>query len=375
MSATVIYKRTSSGKTQTWQQEIHPDGDKYRTISGQSDGKQVIAKWTQVEGKNIGKANETSATEQCRLDVESNYRKKLAQGKYHTEENDIDNATFFAPMLAKDWHDYSDENIFGYSQPKLDGVRCILKADGMWSRNGKPIVSCPHIIEAFEPWFQKNPDTIFDGELYSDKLSDNFEKLISVARQQKPTEEDFDLSKQYLKIHMYDYPSVDELFHERSLHLKITYNTMFAKEQRMVAELVETVQIESSDHRDALYGKYMELGYEGQMLRASIAKYKAGRQKQLTKRKEFLDSEFELLGVTEGQGNWAGYAKSVRIRVEGDLEQDCGIRGNRAFCKKLLEEKDKYISGDVTVRFQRKTGTGRLLFPVAIAFYPGKRDI
>ena len=42
-----------------------------------------------------------------------------------------------------------------YSQPKLDGIRCIVKKDGMWSRNGKKIISAPHIHESLKPLFEK----------------------------------------------------------------------------------------------------------------------------------------------------------------------------------------------------------------------------
>ena len=81
------------------------------------------------------------------------WQKKIDSG-YFESIKDIDKKVFFSPMLAKDWNDYKDGIKFPlYSQPKLDGIRCVVRADGMWTRNGKQIVSAPHIFEASTPDF------------------------------------------------------------------------------------------------------------------------------------------------------------------------------------------------------------------------------
>ena len=83
-----LYKKTVTGATQIWY--IESDGAMYRTISGQIDGKHVTSEFTICLPKNIGKKNETSAEQQCLLEVEALYKKKLAQGNYNTEIEDID---------------------------------------------------------------------------------------------------------------------------------------------------------------------------------------------------------------------------------------------------------------------------------------------
>jgi len=364
----VLYKRTSTGKIQTWYQEI--DGNKYRTISGQKDGKKVTSEWTVCEGKNIGKANETSPELQCELEVQSNYTKKLAQGKYHTSIKEVDNSTFFAPMLAKDWHDYKPTQ--GWSQPKLDGVRCILKADGLWSRNGKPIISAPHISTAFNYYFKEYPKEIFDGELYADRLSDDFQKIVSLARQQKPTEEDLAESAKYLKLHIYDYPSCLANFEKRMLELNHTWRDIFNDKHRSVTQLVRTDYVKNQLIMDELYASYMEEGYEGQMIRLD-GPYKNGRSDQLLKRKEFKDKEFKVLDIIEGEGNWSGMAKAVQIELDNGDTQNTGMRGTREFAKFLLHNKKSFKYA--TIRYQRLSNDGRLIFPVAVSFYTGKRDI
>ena len=69
MKLGTIYKRTETGKTQEWTIEVV--GNKYRTISGQTDGKKVINEWTVVFGKNAGKANETTDKEQAMKEAEA----------------------------------------------------------------------------------------------------------------------------------------------------------------------------------------------------------------------------------------------------------------------------------------------------------------
>ena len=51
MKLETIYKATKTGKVQEWTIEI--EDNKYRTISGQTDGKKITNKWTTVFGKNI----------------------------------------------------------------------------------------------------------------------------------------------------------------------------------------------------------------------------------------------------------------------------------------------------------------------------------
>ena len=46
-------------------------------------------------------------------------------------------------MLAHDFTKTPVES--GYTQPKLDGIRCVIDKNGMHTRGGKPINSCPHI--------------------------------------------------------------------------------------------------------------------------------------------------------------------------------------------------------------------------------------
>ena len=367
-----LYKQTATDAVQIWRQEISKDGKSYRTVSGQIDGKHVTSAWKACKGKNIGKSNETTDVQQCLLEVESNYVKKLAQGGYHKVIDNIGSRKFFQPMLAKDWHNYKTN--VGYSQPKLDGIRCIMDKYGMWTRAGKELVSAPHIYNAFSNFFEQYPNVIFDGELYGDKLADDFQKILSLGRQTKPTQEDIDESAKYLEFHVYDLPSFDGRFGKRNAALRAVYDSL-SEHQKSAMKLVSTDTITTEDEMDDLYASYMENGYEGQIIRTDDTKYENKRSRQLLKRKVFTDGEFEVVDIIEGTGNWAGYAKSVIIKLKDGRTQSTGLRGNKKFAKELLLNKAKYIGGDATVRYIRLTNDGKLWHAVTVALYGSKRDI
>ena len=97
------------------------------------------------------------------------------------------------PMLA---HKFDDSRVDWskpvYIQPKLDGVRCIIKRVSdfpdqeylasysvkAYSRTGKEFKNVRHITNALKGFFFHNPDTVLDGELYNHKLKNDFEKII-----------------------------------------------------------------------------------------------------------------------------------------------------------------------------------------------------
>jgi len=100
----VLYSLTSLGQTQTWSIEF--SGGKFRTTEGIKGGAMTVSEWTVCEGKNLGKANETSPEVQAEKEARAKWKKKTESG-YWENEADIHKAKFFEPMLAHKWVDYS----------------------------------------------------------------------------------------------------------------------------------------------------------------------------------------------------------------------------------------------------------------------------
>jgi DNA ligase-1 len=364
-----MYKRTSAGAVQQWQLEV--DGNKYRTISGQIDGKKVTSGWHECIAKNIGKANATTDEDQCMAEVMALYVDKMNSG-YFVNIEDIDVPIHFKPMLAKEY-EASKIKYPVYSQPKLDGVRCIATANGLYSRNGKPLVSSPHILEKLQLFFEDYPNIILDGELYNHDLHDDFNQIISLVRQTKPTPEDLSKSKELVQYHVYDCYDIDNPkmgFKDRALFLVST--NLFTLQP--VIQCLKTEGVHNIDSLDLCYETYMKNDYEGQIVRLDTP-YENKRTKNLLKRKDFITEEFKIKKIEEGIGNRSGMAGRVIIELENGSECASGIRGTHEYCKQLLKDAEKYVNGDATIRFFNRTPDGQLRFPVCIMVYEGKRDL
>lgn len=336
-----LYARTNTGAVQSWTIEI--DNNKYRTHFGQLDGIIQVTEWTLAEPKNTGKKNATTASEQALKEAKATWKKKKDSGYFESVE-DIDNTTFTEPMLAKSYDDYKDEIKYPvYSQPKLDGIRCIVKKDGMWSRNGKPIISAPHVLDSLQSFFEKFPNAILDGELYADKFANDFNAICSLVKKTVPTKEDLVESAKNIQYWVYDW-ILPKSFGDRNDDIT-TYIISSGVIRRVPTHYVHTI-----NQLNELYEKYIEDGYEGQMVRIDAA-YENKRSKFLLKRKEFQDNEYKILDIVEGVGNKSGMAGHMVFKNHKDIEFHSNIKGDRAYLKELLLNKNKYIDKMATVKY------------------------
>lgn len=370
-----LYTRDASGATRFWRMELNPDDpSQYRTVSGVLGGAEVPTAWTTASPKNVGRSNATTAREQAVAEVEAQYRQKLDR-KYHEDPANVGAHKFFAPMLAKTLERRVD--VLGrstYLQPKLDGYRCVATAAGLFSRQGKPW-NLPHIVEALAPFFGEDPDMVWDGELYNHALRDDFNTLGSLIKKGGRTEAEEARVRSTIQYHVYDLPSVPGGFRERSGTLGTMYGYAGGLDDPLYdgpIRLVETHHVQTLDDLDRLYAGFMEQGYEGAMVRFDLPYEVGKRSKSLLKLKDFQDGEFGLVRVEEGEGNWAGYAKTATIRLPDGREQSSGLRGNQEFTRQLLRDWKRY--SQVTVRYQNVTPDGFLRFPIIVDWHEGERS-
>jgi DNA ligase-1 len=342
-----LYKRSTTGKISEW--SIETEGNKFRTISGFNDGLKVTSEWTVCETKSY-----CSAEEQAVKQAKALHKKKIDLGAFE-DINDIDKPIFFKPMLAHDYNDYKEKIKYPVAtQPKLDGVRCIIDIDGMRSRNGKELISAPHIHEALKPLFEKYPDLVFDGELYAPKDSCDFNKIISCVRKTKPTSADLIESKNYIQYWIYDLPSHTGTFTER-------YKALSELELPDCCIIVKTEQANNKNDISVYYSDYMADGYEGQMIRVLDSEYENKRSKHLLKHKSFMDDEFEIKGVVEGKGKLTGkIGKLVFDRF------DSAVNGDHEYLEMLFKRGD-LIGKKATVKYFELTTDGVPRFPKVVA--------
>lgn len=382
---TTLYKRDSKGKIRKWTVCYGWDEEGragIQTESGIWNGKLVLSEWKMCEQKNVGRSNETSTREQALAEAESLFMQKVEKGMYFTDINSVDSSEQFSPMLAHDYNKYPLTS--GFSQPKLDGIRCIAKKDGLWTRNGKPITSCPHIWDALKDFFLINPNIVLDGELYNHSLKDDFNKITSLVRKTKPKPEDIKECAELVQYHVYDYFDKDEPnlpfnnvgLDDENYTLGRAANMQWLLNDtdlgRGVIVLVDTVGFASQEDLDYLYGVYLQEGYEGQMVRAMDIPYQGKRSKGLVKRKEFITEEFRVVGVEEGVGNWSGCVKRFKLALPDGTEFGSGVRGSQAEMKALLESG---ITPDwATCRYFELTPDGIPRFPIVIDYGTGQRE-
>lgn len=367
-NSATLYKRDSAGNVRIYRGEVAEEGGNWftRTVTGLEDGKQVRSGWRIVEQKNVGRSNETSLEEQAFAEMTADAMKKLERG-YFSDIKKVDTFDKIKPMLASKYEDatlvWGLETIF--SQPKLDGIRCVARANGLWTRAGKELVSIPHINEELKEFFENYPDAILDGELYNHDLRENFNKITSLVRKTKPTEADIVEAKGLVQYHVYDLISSPEVFSDRMNFLRIALDVPSV-------EIVDTNKVETADELDDLYGAYLEDGFEGQMVRKDELYQQNKRSKYLIKRKEFLTDEYDVIRVEEGKGNWAGHIKRFVLQTENGQEFGAGVRGNQEVLSALFK------SGETptwcTLRYFAPTPDGIPRFPVIIDWGMGQRE-
>jgi DNA ligase-1 len=357
-----LFKRTSKGALQEW--TIVQEGNQFHTIEGQVDGKLTTTKPTICSPKNVGKSSETTGEQQALSEAQAKAKLKMDKG-YVTDINEVDTSDAFTPMLAKEYNKFNHKVKYPCAvQPKFDGVRSnTTLSTGQLSREGRPQLSAPHLFEAIKPLVGENDDVVIDGEIYNHELKHDFDRIISLARKSKPTPEDLAESANVLEYHIYDiffknHP--DMLFFDR---LGILKQTMSQPNVSNKLVMCPTYIVNNETELDAKYEEFLEMGYEGMMIRNNVP-YQQKRTDNLLKRKEFQDAEFEILDILEGVGNRSGMAGTILLKLNdnGDTFNSTAM-GGEEYYKELLTNKNKYIGKLATVKFQNYTPAGVPRFP------------
>lgn len=365
-----LYKLTSTGKVQMW--EIYADripsgGAMILTHYGLVGGKVQKAEEVISEGKNLGKANETSPYEQAVAEAQSQWEKKVKKGYVQNIEDAAEkrvDTNFITggvdPMLAHSYDKQGHKIKYpAYVQPKLDGHRCIaIIQDGkctLWSRTRKPITGVPHIARQLEEHLGHRTDTIIlDGELYNHDYREKFEELTSYIRQETPKP-----GHDVVQYWVYDVVT-EGSFANRALQLA----DLGLAGTKSVHE-VPTAIADDAEQMVDIFGVYVEAGFEGLMARNSDGLYKGKRSYDLQKVKLMQDAEFEIADVVSGKGKMADKA-IFRCVTEDGQEFGVKMKGALDDLIKYLENKDEYIGQFLTVQYQKLSATGVPIFPVGL---------
>jgi len=264
------------------------------------------------------------------------------------------------PMLAYkvdkkpvDW----SEKVF--IQPKLDGVRCIFTKDGAYSRTGKEFKNLAHIKYDLTDFFRKHPNSVLDGELYNHALKNDFEKIISLVRKQKPTDQDARDAQHLVQYHVYDTiaegPDYEDRFNWLTRYLPIA-KTM---------TLIKNTVVESQGEAKMLHNVHLAQGYEGSMLRLNKP-YEQKRSYNLQKFKDFSDTEATIVGYEAGKGKFTGLIGKFFMQDDDGNEFGCPIGKGYNFAdrKVILDNIHEYIGQRATFTYFQRTQAGSYRHPL-----------
>ena len=252
-------------------------------------------------------------------------------------------------------------------QPKLDGVRCLIQREGSnlgfvvkaYSRTGKEWLNINHILDELAPFFMENPNVILDGELYNHDFKDDFEKIISMVRKTKPTEQDRLESEYQVQFHCYDIIDETLTFEERnyfiSKHVKPSYCVKHVKTQAVATESMSKV----------IHQQNLDAGYEGSILRTNDV-YQCKRSHSLRKFKDFSDDEATIVGYVDGKGKREGTLGKFIMQDDEGIEFGCppGKGYTYAQLKDILDNIGDYIGERATFTYFERTKAGSYRHPL-----------
>ncbi len=250
-----------------------------------------------------------------------------------------------------------------YIQPKLDGVRCLITKAGAYSRTGKQFKNLAHIELALIPFFKKHPNIVLDGELYNHELKDDFEKIISLVRKQKPTADDRLEAKELVQFHCYDW-----FFPNDKYNLVYQYRMNQLNTSDIYNYCVKHVQasrIHNYEDAKLFHVDMLDKGYEGSIIRLN-GLYKHGRSYDLMKFKDFSDAEATIIGYEEGKGKRQGTIG--KFLMQDDEGNEFGCPPGKGFTYKdlanMLLNIHDYIGQRATFTYFQRTNAGSYRHPL-----------
>ena len=286
----------------------------------------------------------------------------------------------YKPMLARpvggferitedDW----EEGL--YSQPKLDGVRCLIQYEQVdhfsrpikyevkaYSRTGKEWKNIDHILEQLIPFFKEFPEVVLDGELYNHDLRNDFEKIISLVRKTKPTDEDRVESAEKVQFHCYDIVNEDWNFFDRSYFVQ-SHFAYYGHHQCDSVRAVDHGLVFNSEEVEVAHEEFLDRGYEGSILRKN-ENYECKRSWNLQKVKDFSDAEAKIIGWAEGKGKRIGtIGKFQAVDADGN-EFGMPVMDNFSYLQENFKKMQGWVGKTATFTYFERTKKGSYRHPL-----------
>ena len=335
-------------------------------------GKQSRNLWQQCELESLHLVKEKldKGYREIEKDPEDYSEQELNEilGDYSTNQEGL-----LKPMLAKSETQITNRKIFDnewYASRKINGIRTLVYyKDGelhTGSRGGSMnydfvlshILNHPKLIS----YFEKHPDLILDSEAY--KFGWTLNKISGICRTQK-TAYDGDP----LELYVYDIVDVNKIFKERleainefAEELNLSFNPERDwDEDDLKIQIVPHIKVSGESNIKKLHDEWVSEGWEGLVLRDPSVVYKpASRGNHMNKWKEYKDSEYKIVGLSEGLRE---EDMCFVMETEEGQQFNCKPIGDRAQKQWYREHLDEIIGKMATVKYFEMSGKEGSLIP------------
>tara|TARA_R110002096_G_scaffold209190_1_gene396074 strand:- start:2006 stop:2704 length:699 start_codon:yes stop_codon:yes gene_type:complete len=220
-----------------------------------------------------------------------------------------------------------------------------------------------HIEESLKDYFEQNPAMVLDGELYNHNLRNDFEKIISLVRKQKPTDEDRSEARKLTQYHVYDYTntSMSDMVNYKYRLNQLTCSDIYTSS----IHYVESRRVKSMKQAKDFHTRKLAEGYEGSILRTNTP-YKHGRSWGLMKFKDFHDAEATIVDYQEGKGKRLGTIGKFIMQDDDGNVFGCppGKGYNYTDLKWILKDIHKYMGQRATFTYFERTKAGSYRHPL-----------
>jgi DNA ligase-1 len=301
-----------------------------------------------IKAKNVGKANETSLYDQALSEYESTLLRYLDKG-YHLEGQEV--LVEVLPMLAKTLNLDKFNTFPCYIQPKYDGCRALQSSANIYSRKGKP-----YIGEVIKHLKLDIPDGLYlDGELMLPPPY-SFQDTMKAIKKYDP-----EVSQKLMYI-------VYDCYDAKNPLLNLTER--LSKIERLLTNNLESVIVcptlqAHSIHEIEYHFSEISKTHEGIMVRLNEPYAVGQRSSSLLKHKDFLDSEYEIIDIVEGEGSYKGCGIFVCKTLQ-DIVFNVTPKTSIEDKKEIFNNKQNYIGKQLKVKYQNLSDTGVPRFPVGL---------
>jgi DNA ligase-1 len=301
-----------------------------------------------AEPTNVGRANERDSYNQAEFEYDAIIKKQRDKGFQLPGEKV---QAYPMPMLAHKFKDHIGKVEWPVlTQPKLNGMRMLFDGLEGWSRGNKQVI--PDVIKhlAFD-----TAGFILDGELM---LPGNqlLQESMKAIKKYRP-----ELSPK-LEYHVYDIVDSELPYAKRyQLILDICHN---APEN---IKIVPADLCNSEAEVYKMHKTYVKEGFEGTMIRDMDMHYEIGKRSySLLKLKDFVDAEYRIVDIIDGDGSDKNLAIFV---LENNAGQhfNCRPEGSQENRRELYKSRSKLIGKYLTVRYQELSKDDIPIFPVGVS--------